>query len=102
MKTMTSQPKEDYTEISVVYGSVVKSRFFIRDVVENIRNFMGWELKSYNKMMVEGRQLALERMCEQGQKLGADAIVGVRFFQTVIAMNAAETLAYGTAIKFGK
>jgi uncharacterized protein YbjQ (UPF0145 family) len=51
-------------------------------------------------MLAEARQVATNRMISEAKKLGADAILGVRYESASIMNNAAEVLAYGTAVKF--
>ena len=51
-------------------------------------------------MMDKARQIATERMIEEAQRLGADAIVGARYATSAIMQSAAEVMAYGTAVKF--
>ncbi len=61
---------------------------------------VGGELKSYTDMMNQARQIATNRMIEEAQALGADAIVGVRYTSSSILQGAAEVMAYGTAAKY--
>jgi len=53
----------------------------------------------YTEMLSEARKQAIARMVEQAKKLGADAIINVRFASSQVTNNAAEILAYGTAVK---
>ena len=55
---------------------------------------------SYTEMMNDARELSTKRMIEEAQKLGADAIVNVRYASSAIMQGAAEVIAYGTAVKF--
>ena len=57
-------------------------------------------MKSYVDMMNEARDIALERMEQDAQRLGADAIVCMRFASSAIMQGAAEVIAYATAVKF--
>ena len=61
---------------------------------------MGGELTKYNEMMDKAREIATDRMTNEARRLGADAIVGVRFSSASIMQSAAEIMAYGTAVKF--
>ena len=61
---------------------------------------MGGELKAYNEMMSEARNLATQRMIAEAEALGADAIVNIRYASSAIMQGAAEIIAYGTAVKF--
>ena len=51
-------------------------------------------------MMNEARALATKRMVEEAEKLGADAVVNIRYASSAIMQGAAEVIAYGTAVKF--
>ena len=61
---------------------------------------MGGELHSYTDMMEKAREKATQRMIDNAVRMGADAIVGVRFTTSAIMAQAAEVLVYGTAIKY--
>ena len=61
---------------------------------------MGGELKKYNEMMDNARNIATERMVQQARDLGADAVVGVRYASASIMQSAAEIMAYGTAVRY--
>ena len=63
------------------------------------KTLVGGEIMTYTKLMAEAREQALDRMIEEAKRLGADAVVGVRFSTSVIVGGAAELLAYGTAVK---
>ena len=39
-------------------------------------------------------------MVEEAESVGADAIVAVRYASASVMQNAAEVMAYGTAVKF--
>ena len=56
-------------------------------------------LSEYTKLQAESREQALQRMAEDGERLGADAIINIRISTSVITQGAAEILAYGTAVK---
>jgi uncharacterized protein YbjQ (UPF0145 family) len=85
--------------LGLVYGNVVKSRFFARDLMAQIRKMMGWEVKEYTEMLNQSKQIAIDRMKQQAEDLGADAIVNIRFASSTVDLHAAEVLVYGTAIK---
>ena len=62
--------------------------------------FLQGELKAYNDMMNEARELATNRMVQEAEHLGADAIVNVRYASSAIMQGAAEVIVYGTAVRF--
>jgi uncharacterized protein YbjQ (UPF0145 family) len=69
-----------------------------RDISAALRNLVGGEIKDYTKMMAESREQALDRMTEEAEGLGANAIVGAKFTTSMIMQSASEILAYGTAV----
>jgi len=85
--------------LGVVSGSTVRAKHIGKDIVAALRHIVGGELKEYTEMLKEAREQALRRMIEEAKKLGADAVVNVRFMTSAIASGAAEILAYGTAVK---
>ena len=86
--------------IGLVKGSVVQSKHIGRDIMAGLKTIVGGEIKGYTEMLTEARQTATDRMIEEARRLKADAILGVRFECASILQNAAELLAYGTAVKF--
>ncbi len=82
----------------MVRGSAIRTRHLFADIGEWVRNLVGAELQHYTKMMAETREQALDRMVGDAARLGANAVVGVRFGTTQIASGAAEIFAYGTAV----
>jgi uncharacterized protein YbjQ (UPF0145 family) len=56
-------------------------------------------VKEYTKVLAEAREQAIDRMIEEAQALGADAVVAVRFQTSEVMTGAAEMLCYGTAVK---
>ena len=85
--------------IGLVRGSAIRTRHVFQDFVEWLRNLVGMELHHYTKMMAETREQALDRMKEHARKMGADAVINIRFATSNIASGASEMLAYGTAVK---
>ncbi|MEM1089084.1 MAG: YbjQ family protein [Pseudomonadota bacterium] len=85
--------------LGVARGSTIRAKHVGKDILAGLRTLVGGELKEYSEMLVESRAQALSRMEEQALKLGADAIVGVRFVTSQVMAGAAELLAYGTAVK---
>lgn len=91
--------REIVETLGLVRGSAIRSRHVFTDIAERFRNMVGAELPQYTKMMAETREQALDRMIDHARRLGADAVVGLRFATSGIAAGAAELLAYGTAVK---
>ncbi len=65
-----------------------------------LKSLVGGELSTYTEMMNESRAIATKRMVEDAERLGADAIVSMRYSTSAIAAGAAEVFAYGTAVRF--
>ena len=85
--------------IDLVYGSTIQTKNFFRDFGAGLKSMVGGELKDYTAMMCEAREVAKERMIEQAEALGADAVVGVKFSTSSVMQEAAEVIIYGTAVK---
>lgn len=70
--------------LGLVKGSTIQSKNIGRDITQGLKTLVGGELKSYTDMMNQARQIATNRMIEEAQALGADAIVGVRYTSSSI------------------
>lgn len=86
--------------LALVKGSTIQSKHFGKDLTQMVKSLVGGELKAYTEMMNEARALATKRMMEEAEKHGADGIINVRYASSAIMQNAAEVIAYGTAVKF--
>ena len=84
--------------LGLVKGNTIRARHVGRDIMAGLRGIVGGELHEYTKLLAESREQALDRMIEDAQKLGADAVVGVSFSTSVMSQGAAELMAYGTAV----
>ncbi len=101
MKIVTVETLQgvNYEELGVVTGSTIQSKNMFADFGQGLKSIVGGELKSYTGMMDKAREMATQRMVEQAEQLGADAIIGIRYTTSAIMAQAAEVLVYGTAIK---
>ena len=90
----------NYEEMGVVSGSTIQSKNFLSDFGQGLKSIVGGELKSYTDMMEKARNKATQRMVDQAVRMGADAIIGVRYTTNSIMAQAAEVLVFGTAIKY--
>lgn len=86
--------------LAIVKGSTIQSKHIGSDISQSFKTLVGGELRSYTDMMNKARELATERMVEEAEKLGADAVVNVRFASSAVMQGAAEIIVYGTAVKF--
>jgi uncharacterized protein YbjQ (UPF0145 family) len=84
--------------LGLVRGNTIRARHIGRDIMAVLRNIVGGEISDYTKMMGESREQALDRMIEEAQNKGANAIVGMRFTTSMVMQNASEFLTYGTAV----
>ncbi len=97
--TETIAGREISETLGVVRGSTVRARNIGRDIFAGLKNIVGGEISEYTKLLADSREEALHRMTQDAQKLGADAIVNLRFTTSAVMQNAAEILAFGTAVK---
>lgn len=86
--------------LGLVRGSTIQSKHIGSDIGQSFKTLVGGELKSYTDMMDKARDIATQRMVEEAARLGADAIVSVRYATSAIVAGAAEVMVYGTAVKF--
>ena len=86
--------------LGLVRGNIVTSKNVGRDLMAGFKAMAGGEIKTYTDMTNEARHIAEQRMVEQAQAMGADAIVAMRFSSETVVDGATEMLAYGTAVKF--
>jgi uncharacterized protein YbjQ (UPF0145 family) len=83
----------------LVQGSTIRAKHVGRDIMASLKNLVGGELKGYTQLLTEARKEATDRMVEQAEQLGANAVVNVRYATSSVAQGAAELFAYGTAVR---
>ncbi|MFH1616299.1 MAG: YbjQ family protein [Planctomycetota bacterium] len=96
--TMTIEGKKIVKHLGLVKGNTIRARHIGRDIMASLRNIVGGEISDYTKMLAESREQALDRMIEEAEKLGANAIVAIQFGTSMVVTMAAEILVYGTAV----
>ena len=96
--TETLTNKKIVKSYGLVKGNTVRARHMGKDIKAALRNLVGGEISEYTKLMGESREQAVDRMIQNAQALGANAIVSARFATSEIMGGAAEILAYGTAV----
>ena len=84
--------------VGLCRGNTIRARHIGRDITAALKNVVGGEIRDYTKMMAESREQALDRMVEEAEGMGANAIINVRFTTSMIVQSASEILAYGTAV----
>jgi uncharacterized protein YbjQ (UPF0145 family) len=82
----------------LVRGNTIRARHVGRDIMAGLKNLVGGEIVEYTKLMAESREQVIDRMTEEAERIGANAIVGTRFTTSEIMGAAAELLSYGTAV----
>ena len=92
-------PGAEIEALGMVKGTVVYSKNSGRDFMAGMKTLVGGEIVGYTEMLNEARQIAVKRMVDEAETLGADAIVGIRYGSAEIMSGAAECIAYGTAVK---
>ena len=85
--------------LGLVRGSTIRARHVGHDIMAGLCNIVGGENKDYTVMLAQARDEAMQRMIEQAEQMGANAIVGARFAASMVMSGAAEMLVYGTAVK---
>lgn len=97
--TMETLPGKRVTRIlGLVRGNTVRARHVGRDILAKMRNLVGGEVREYTKLMAESREQAIDRMVEEAERLGANAVIGVHFTTSMVMLSAAEIMCYGTAV----
>ena len=96
--TNTIEGKKIVKQLGLVRGNTIRARHIGRDIMAGLRNVVGGEISDYTKMMAESREQAIDRMIEDAEKRGANAVVGMKFATSMIMQSASEILAYGTAV----
>lgn len=86
--------------LGLVKGATIQSKNIGRDITQAFKTLVGGELKAYTEMMNDARAIAIKRMVEEAERLGADAVVNIRYASSAVMQGAAEVIAYGTAVKF--
>ena len=96
--TETIKGKKIVRTLGLAKGNTIRARHIGRDILALMRNIVGGEITDYTKLLAEAREQSLDRMTAEAQRLGANAVVSIRFATSVLMGGAAELLAYGTAV----
>ncbi|MBP3460563.1 MAG: YbjQ family protein [Lachnospiraceae bacterium] len=95
-------PGKELEVLEIVKGNVVMSKNVGRDIMAGLKTLVGGEIVGYTEMLNSARQIAVKRMVDEAEKLGADAVINVRYASAAVMQGAAEIIAYGTAVKYAK
>ena len=82
----------------LVQGNTIRAKHVGKDIFASLKNIVGGELRAYTELLTESRKQATERMIEEANGLGANAVLNVRYSTSSVAQGAAELYAYGTAV----
>jgi len=85
--------------LGIVRGNAVQAKHIGKDIMAGIRNLVGGEIEEYSELISQSRDKAFNQMVDEAVKLGANAIIGMRFATSNVVSSASEVLAYGTAVK---
>lgn len=85
--------------LGMVKGSTIQCKNIGRDIGASFKNLVGGEMKAYTEMMNEARDLAIQRMVEEAEGLGADAVVNIRFATSAIISGRSHCIRYGCQIR---
>ncbi len=92
-------PNKVITEVhGIARGSTVRARNVGRDIFAGLKNIVGGEISEYTKLQADSRDQALKRLEQDASRLGANAVVNLRFTTTMVMQGCSEMLAYGTAV----
>ena len=91
---------KNYEVIGIAKGTTVNSRHIGKDIGASFKTIIGGEIKGYTETIEEAQRIATERMIEDAQSMGADAVVCTRFSTSSVMQSASEITVYGTAVKF--
>jgi uncharacterized protein YbjQ (UPF0145 family) len=93
-------PGREIAEVlDIARGSTVRARNVGRDILAGMKNLVGGEVRQYTALMAQAREQAIERMVADAERIGADAVINVRFTTAMVMAGSSEILAYGTAVK---
>jgi uncharacterized protein YbjQ (UPF0145 family) len=103
ISTMNELPGYEIEELhGEVFGLTVRSRNLGSQLGAAFKSLVGGELKGMTKMLAEGRQHATERLVEEAEAKGANAIIAFRFDTSELGSTWTEICAYGTAVRVRK
>ena len=93
-------PGKELEVLGLVKGTVVQSKNFGKDFMAGMKTLVGGEITGYTEMLNEARQIAMKRMVDDAEAMGADAVINIRYGSSAVMQGAAEVIAYGTAVRF--
>ena len=101
--TMNDIPGYTIDEVyGEVFGLTVRSRNIGSQIGAGLKSIVGGELKGMTTALIDSRKQVMERMVEEAEATGANAIVAMRFDTSDMGGNWTEICAYGTAVRVHK
>jgi uncharacterized protein YbjQ (UPF0145 family) len=98
--TMNDLPGYEIDEVlGEVFGLTVRARNLGSQIGAGLKSLVGGELKGMTKMLAEGRTHAQERLVEEAEAKGANAVIAFRFDTSELGSTWTEICAYGTAVR---
>tara|TARA_B110000091_G_scaffold51277_1_gene56463 strand:+ start:2816 stop:3079 length:264 start_codon:yes stop_codon:yes gene_type:complete len=79
-------------------AALFRARNVGQDIFAGLKNLIGGEISEYTKLQADSREQALQRLIEDAEKMGANAVVNVRLTTSMVMQGCSEILAYGTAV----
>lgn len=102
ISTTDKVPNKEIIEIlGIARGSTVRARNIGRDIFAGLKNIVGGEIDEYTKLLAQSREQAMQRLVNDAERMGADAILNMRLTTSMVMQGTSEILAYGTAVKLG-
>ena len=97
--TTNNVPGYEVTKVyGEVFGLIVRSRNLFSNLGAGLRTIFGGEVRGYTKLLSDTREQAMERLCNEAQARGANAVLMMRFDSGDIGQQMNEVVAYGTAV----
>jgi len=85
-----------------VFGLTVRSRNVGSQIGAGLKSLVGGELKGMTKALADSREQVIERLTEEAQKRGGNAVLAMRFDTSEMGGTWTEICAYGTAVRVRK
>jgi uncharacterized protein YbjQ (UPF0145 family) len=101
--TMNDVPGHEITDVyGEVFGLTVRSRNIGSQIGAGLKSIFGGELKGMTKALADSRSEVIQRMTEEAEAKGANAVVAMRFDTSEMGDTWTEICAYGTAVKIAR
>ena len=98
--TTENIPGREYEVIGEVFGLTTQSKNIVRNIGAGLKNIVGGEIKDYTQMLIESRDIAIQRLRDNASEMGADAVVMMRFDSVAISDDMQSVAAYDKKVKF--